>query len=159
MGDPATSGTSINIDIDSAKPLEIGKIVKVNNKRIAGFPEFIMDWVGRQTEELTNKLFTLPNLIIYTPKSFGPNTTGDLSELTSKFSEASIKKGMDELKAKVGRAGDVNVTNAFNKKTTGKTAASSSYDKWLDSAVSSNASTINSVAGGPNQWKQAWKLI
>ena len=51
-----------------------------------------MDWVGRQTEELTNKLFTLPNLIIYTPKSFGPNTTGDLSELTSKFSEASIKK-------------------------------------------------------------------
>ena len=35
MGDPATSGTSINIDIDSAKPLEIGKIVKVNNKRIA----------------------------------------------------------------------------------------------------------------------------
>ncbi len=70
MGDPSTSGTSINIDIDSAKPLEIGKIVKVNNKRIAGFPEFIMDWVGRQTEELTNKLFTLPNLIIYTPRSF-----------------------------------------------------------------------------------------
>lgn len=92
MGDPGNAGTQISIDIDSSKPLEIGNIVKVNNKRIAGFPEYIMDWVGRQTEEMTNKLFTLPNLIIYTPKSFGPNTSGDLSELTSKFSEASIKK-------------------------------------------------------------------
>jgi hypothetical protein len=75
IGDPGNAGTQISIDIDSAKPLEIGKIVKVNNKRIAGFPEYIMDWVGRQTEEMTNKLFTLPNLIIYTPKSFGPNTS------------------------------------------------------------------------------------
>jgi hypothetical protein len=51
------------------------------------------------------------------------------------------------------------VTNAFNKKTTGKTGASSAYNTWLDGAVNSNSSTINSVAGGANQWKQAWKLI
>ncbi len=106
-----------------------------------------MDWVGRQTEELTNKLFTLPNLIIYTPKSFGPNTSGDLSELTKTFSDASIKKGMNDFKEKVGRASSVNVTNSFNKKTTGKTSASSAYNQWLDTTVNNNASTINSVAG------------
>jgi hypothetical protein len=92
MGDGSTSGTQIDIDLDSAKPIQMANIVKVNNKRIAGFPEFIMDWVGRQTEEITNKLFTLPNLVIYPPKSYGPNTSGDLSELTKSFSTASDKK-------------------------------------------------------------------
>lgn len=45
MGDGTTSGTSIEIGVDSAKPLTVGNIVKVNNKRISGFPEYIMDWV------------------------------------------------------------------------------------------------------------------
>jgi hypothetical protein len=66
---------------------------------------------------------------------------------------------MDDLKSKIGKAGNVNVTNAFNKKTTGKTGASAGYNSWLDKTVSDNASTINSVAGGANQWRQAWKLI
>lgn len=68
MGDSSTSGTAIDITLDSAKPLTAGNIIKVRNRRIAGFPEFIMDWVARQTNEITNKLLTLPNLVIVLPK-------------------------------------------------------------------------------------------
>lgn len=51
--------------------------MKLKNKRIAGFPDFIMDWVSRQTDEVTNALLTPPNLIIIKPTSVGQNAQFD----------------------------------------------------------------------------------
>ena len=38
-----------------------------------------MDWLTRQTEELTTSLFTPPNLTIIPPTSFGQNAQVDSS--------------------------------------------------------------------------------
>ncbi len=68
---------SVSVEIDSRKPFDIGNIIKVNNRRVAAFPDFIMDWLARQTDELVNKLFTLPNLVIIPPTDLGPNAGVD----------------------------------------------------------------------------------
>lgn len=68
---PASGGGQevIDISIDSNTDIaDFGSIVNLKNKRIAGFPDFIMDWIARQTEEITNALFTPPNLTIIPPK-------------------------------------------------------------------------------------------
>lgn len=56
--------------MDLTKPFSLGDIIKVKNRRIAGFPEFIMDWVARQTDEITNKLLAPPSLVIVPPRTF-----------------------------------------------------------------------------------------
>lgn len=52
-----------------------------------------MDWVARQTDEITNKLLTLPNLIIVPPRSFGQNAVldGSFSDFVDRFSESSLE--------------------------------------------------------------------
>jgi hypothetical protein len=94
MGNSSTAGTTIDIGIDSSKPLNSGEIVKVNNRRISGFPEFIMDWVSRQTDEITNKLLTLPNIVIIPPRSFGQNAVidGSFDKFLDRFSKDSQEK-------------------------------------------------------------------
>lgn len=94
MDDGLTSGTTIDIGLDTSKPLALKNIIKVNNRRIAGFPEFIMDWVSRQTDEFTNKLLTLPNIVIIPPRSFGQNAVvdGSYSDFLDRFSKESLAK-------------------------------------------------------------------
>lgn len=58
---------------------DIGSVIKVKNKRIAAFPDFLMDWLTRQTEEITTSLFTPPNLTVVPPTSFGQNAQVDSS--------------------------------------------------------------------------------
>ncbi len=65
-------------------------IVKVNNTRIPGFPDFIMDWVARQTDEITNKLMTPPNIVVIPPRNFSQYGTSDKS--FSNFSDAFSQK-------------------------------------------------------------------
>jgi len=79
MGGASSGGalSGVEVTLDSAKPLELGNIVKLNNKRVAGFPDFIMDWVSRQTDQITNALLTPPNLIIIPPTSVGQNAQFD----------------------------------------------------------------------------------
>lgn len=60
---------SVDITIDLAKPLTADNIINLKNKRIGGFPDFIMDWVWRQTDELVNSFFTLPRLKVIMPTS------------------------------------------------------------------------------------------
>lgn len=55
------------MNFDSSKPFDLGNVVNVKNVRIPAFPDFIMDWWDRQTAEVSNKLFTLPNIIIIPP--------------------------------------------------------------------------------------------
>jgi len=93
-GSESSSNTQVGITIDSAKPLTLGNIVNVHNKRIAAFPDFLMNWVTRQTEEITNALFNPPNLTIIPPTTLGQHATIDssFSDFFQQFNEASIKQ-------------------------------------------------------------------
>jgi len=41
--------------------------VKIIQKRIPSFPDFLMDWVTRQIEEIVTKLTDFPTLFIILP--------------------------------------------------------------------------------------------
>lgn len=94
IGDSRTSGTTIDISLDKITSFDPKEIIRVGNRRITGFPEFIMDWVARQTDEITNKLLTLPNLVIVPPRSFGQNAVLDasFSDFLDRFSESSVSQ-------------------------------------------------------------------
>lgn len=60
-------GYELSIDASDIKNFDIGKIEKIKNERVSAFPDFIMDWVNRQLEEVANKLTSLPTLYIIKP--------------------------------------------------------------------------------------------
>ena len=90
----AGGGTEVSIEIDAKNVFNPGKIIKIKNKRIPGFPDFLMDWVSRQSDEITNKLFSLPNLVIIPPKNLGPNATidGMYGDFIDRFSAENREK-------------------------------------------------------------------
>jgi hypothetical protein len=162
IGDGVTSGTTIDIGLDTSKPLSADNIVKVNNRRISWFPEFIMDWVSRQTDELTTKFLTLPNIVIIPPRSFGQNAVvdGSYSDFLARFSKDSLEKWYADLKKQVGDTGqNTNVTDKFTKNTKSKNEIGQKYDAWLDKTVKENASTINTLAGWANQVKAVYQFL
>lgn len=57
----------ISIDPSAITSFNKGSIVKISQKRVSAFPDFIMDWVNRQLEEVANKLTSLPTLYIIKP--------------------------------------------------------------------------------------------
>ncbi len=57
----------VSIDSKALTNFDFWNIVKVNFKRVVSFPDFIMDWVTRQIEEIVTKLTTLPTLYIILP--------------------------------------------------------------------------------------------
>lgn len=105
IGSASSGGTEISIEIDSnTKISDIGSVIKIKNKRIAAFPDFIMKWLSDQTNEIMSSLFTPPNLIIIPPTSFGQNAqfdgsfkhfTQDLGAAYSKATVDNIKQGMN----------------------------------------------------------------
>lgn len=80
--------------MDSSKSFNLGNIVKVKNKRISGFPDFVMDWVGRQGDEIVKALFTVPHITLYAPTTLGQHAQfdGSFGTFLSKFSGASMKQ-------------------------------------------------------------------
>ncbi len=121
---------SVSIEIDSKKPFDLGNIIKVKNIRVAAFPDFIMDWVARQTDEIVNKLFALPNLIIIPPTDLGPNASvdGSAKGYNDLFSNMAEKASLSELKSQMNGAFDkTNVADQFSKKLTANDTASSSF--------------------------------
>jgi hypothetical protein len=83
-------------------------VIKTKNKRIAAFPDFIMDWLSRQTEEVTTSLFTPPNLTIIPPTSFGQNAQMDagFSGITDKLSQSFSRANAEAIKTAAGAAYD-----------------------------------------------------
>lgn len=63
--------------IDSREPFSFGQIEKIKNKAVSSFPDFIMEWWMRQQEEITNALFSPPDLYIVPPRSLGQDTQLD----------------------------------------------------------------------------------
>jgi hypothetical protein len=98
----------VEIGIDFAQPLTFDNIFKLKNKRISGFPDFLMDWVSRQTDELVNSLFTPPSLIIIPPTSLGQNAQfdGTLSGLTSTFKKSYEENSLKNISTAAGKAYD-----------------------------------------------------
>ncbi len=77
IGGGSSGGANVGIEIDSSKPFTMGNIVKVDNGRVPAFPEFIMNWVSRQTDEIVNALFTAPSLVVIWPGILGANLQFD----------------------------------------------------------------------------------
>lgn len=111
-GGGANAGTSVEVGLDSSKPFSLGNIVKVKNKRISGFPDFVMDWVQRQGDEIVKALFTIPHITLYAPTTLGQHAQfdGSFQNFLSRFSEASATQGVQNLQTQMGNA--YNNTNA-----------------------------------------------
>ncbi len=97
IGDQTMGAASIDVSLEGKGLSDISKVVNVKNKRISGFPDFVMDWIARQTEELTTSLFTPPNLTIVLPTDFGQNAKVDkgfksfLKDMKSAYSAESAQ--------------------------------------------------------------------
>lgn len=93
-----SSDDAFNFDIslqnDGLKNFDIGNIVKIKNKRVSAFPDFLMDWVTRQLEEVVNKLTSLPTLHIVLPDFSGFDFKG-YGDILNKFSEGKAKDNKD----------------------------------------------------------------
>ena len=63
------SGDEINVWIDfaSIENWNFEDVIKIRKTRIWTFPNFLMDWVTRQIEEIANKLTDFPTLFIILP--------------------------------------------------------------------------------------------
>lgn len=85
MGNSSNGDVSIDLEIDP-KAANIGDVVKIKNIRVPAFPEFIMDWVNRQVEEIINKLAILPTLYIILPDVSRMSLDGNLDGFTDKMS-------------------------------------------------------------------------
>ena len=99
-----------------------------------------MEWVTRQTEELTNGLFTAPNLTIIPPTSLGQNGNfdGSFSGFLDTFSTAYSEETIDEVKSAMGDAYNATIakestTNSLQRRTTSSSSASSDIGKWINS--------------------------
>ncbi len=57
----------VSLDISWLSTWNYKDVVKVKNTRIAAFPDFLMDWVTRQIEEIVTKLTDFPDLYIILP--------------------------------------------------------------------------------------------
>jgi len=76
---------------------DITAVIKIKNNRIAGFPDWLMDWLDRQISEITSALFTPPTLTIIPPTDFGQNAQVDGSykdffkKMGASFSTANLE--------------------------------------------------------------------
>ena len=106
VGSPVSGGTNVGITLDSAKPIDVGTLVNLKNRRISGFPDFIMDWVQRQTQEITTALLTPPTLTIMTPSSIGANTHlgSSMTGFLPNFSQASASQLVSDLSTQMATA-------------------------------------------------------
>lgn len=148
---------SVDIEIDLAKPLTADNIIKLKNKRISGFPDFIMDWVSRQTDELVNAFFTPPSLIIIWPTTIGQNNQFDwtMSGLTDSFKTSYEQNSVKSMTAKAGTAYDDEVisrsaSNWLQTRTqSSKNSASSDLGKWMQQQQNS----FDSIQDGAFKWE------
>jgi len=88
-------------------------VIKLKNKRVASFPDFMMDWLTRQTEEITTSLFTPPSLTVIPPTSFGQNAQVDSSyqDFANKLNDAYSQTTLDNIKQGVVNAKPANTKN------------------------------------------------
>lgn len=100
---------NLDIDVDAFKNGDFSDVVKLKMSRISAFPDFLMDWVTRQIEEIVTKLTDFPTLFVILPsfdwifESF-ENFPEKISEMYDKWAskwkeiEEWLKKEVEGLK-------------------------------------------------------------
>lgn len=88
---------SVDIDAGALVNWNFQDVVKVQMKRVWPFPDFLMEWVTRQIEEVVTKLTDLPTLVIILPdmsglmdgrwSNFWPNLEKKLQENSKKYND------------------------------------------------------------------------
>lgn len=104
VGGLPTSGESIEVDFDpqALSDFRFNEVIKIKNTRVSAFPDFIMDWVNRQMEEVQTKLTTLPTIYLILPdltifsdmnnKDLGNSLSEGFKSLTAKQEEPAPTK-------------------------------------------------------------------
>jgi len=59
--------TSVDLDLSQLQGWNFQDVVDINNKSIGWFPNFLMDWVERQLDEVTSKLTNLTKVYVILP--------------------------------------------------------------------------------------------
>lgn len=138
IGVPSSGATEVWVEVDTTKPLTVSNIVKLKNQRISAFPDFLMDWLTRQTTEVTTALFTPPQRQVIPPTSYGQNGnfdgtfSGFLESMKAGYSSQNLKN----METSAGKAYDTIVntnksSDALQKKTVSSSGASSDLGKWM----------------------------
>ena len=65
------TSVDVEFDLDAATDGDFSDVVKVELDRVSPFPNFLMDWVTRQMEEVVNKLTDLPKIFVILPDMSG----------------------------------------------------------------------------------------
>ncbi len=91
---------SLSVDFD-AGALSNGSfqdVIKIQNTRVSPFPDFLMDWVTRQLEEVVNKLTNLPKIFVILPDFSGIFDYGweDFGDNLDASFESGKKAGQDK---------------------------------------------------------------
>jgi hypothetical protein len=55
------------VDTQALKDFRFQDAIKIKMTRIMPFPDFLMDWVTRQIEEIVTKLLDFPTLYVILP--------------------------------------------------------------------------------------------
>lgn len=64
-------GLTVDFDASALSSGNFEDVVQINNTRVNPFPDFLMDWVTRQIEEVVNKLTNLPKVFVILPDFSG----------------------------------------------------------------------------------------
>jgi uncharacterized repeat protein (TIGR01451 family) len=67
----AMMATSVDLDLSALAAGNFEDVVQIQNKRVGAFPNFLMDWVERQLDEITSKLTNLPKFFVVLPDFWG----------------------------------------------------------------------------------------
>ncbi len=78
---------SLDINTDALASWNISDVVQFSMKRVWAFPDFLMEWVTRQIEEIVTKLTDFPTLFVILP-DFSGIMDSSWENLTEKVSEA-----------------------------------------------------------------------
>ncbi|MDD2487531.1 MAG: hypothetical protein PHS92_04120 [Candidatus Gracilibacteria bacterium] len=120
IGGGTGEGGDLDISIDGAAlmNLDMANVMKVNFKRVASFPDFIMDWVTRQIEEIVTKLTTLPTLFIILPdfSSLSSKSMSFASKINQIFNNFNSKNSEVNKEAQKTNPGMKDFVKSMNKK-------------------------------------------
>ncbi len=89
IGNGGKEDIGVDIDFWALKEWNFQDVVNVSMTRISPFPDFIMEWVTRQIEEIANKLTDFPTLYIILPDFnwvFDSDFSGFLEKLKWSYS-------------------------------------------------------------------------
>ncbi len=66
-GDTVDVSFIAEIDVSALANWDFKDVIKLKNTLISWFPQFLMEWVNRQVEEIVTKLTSFPSLIVILP--------------------------------------------------------------------------------------------